>query len=140
MLSDNSREIDAAAPDSADVELLVCSTCRRAEGTAEADADAPRPGALLHAGLERTELPAGIQVRSVQCLSNCSQGCTIALRSPGRWTYVYGNIDPDTQLDTVVDGVTRYAATADGLVPWRERPQHFKKNCIARIPPIEVAS
>ncbi|MYH58038.1 MAG: metal-binding protein, partial [Boseongicola sp. SB0675_bin_26] len=24
-----------------------------------------------------------------------------------------------------------------GLVPWRERPEHFRKNCIARIPPIE---
>ena len=137
MLSENSSETDAAAPNSADVELLVCSTCRRGEA---ADANVPRPGALLHAGLEGTVLPAGIQIRAVQCLSNCSQGCTIALRSPGRWTYVYGNLDPETQLETVVDGVTRYAATVDGLVPWRERPQHFRKNCIARIPPIEGAS
>ena len=66
------------------------------------------------------------------------RGCTIALRSPGRWTYVYGNIDPAAQLETVVEGVTRYAATPDGLVPWRERPEHFRKNCIARIPPLEV--
>ena len=125
------------AAQGAEVELLVCSTCRKGE---PADPDAPRPGAILHAGLEGAELPAGIRVRSVACLSNCTQGCTIALRSPGRWTYVYGNIDPETQIETVVDGVTRYAATADGLVPWRERPQHFKKNCIARIPPIEVVS
>ena len=137
MPTELANNFDANAPNSAQVELLVCSTCRKGE---TADPEAPRPGATLLAGLEAAEWPVGIQVRSVQCLSNCSQGCTIALRSSGRWTYVYGNIDPETQIDTVVDGVTRYAATANGLVPWRERPQHFKKNCIARIPPIEVAS
>ena len=137
MPSSDMTENDTPAPIGAGVELLVCSTCRRGE---PADAEAPRPGAQLHAGLTGSALPDGIEVRSVECLSNCSQGCTIALRSPGRWTYVYGNIDPETQVETVVDGVTRYAATADGLVPWRERPQHFRKNCIARIPPIEGAS
>lgn len=137
MPSRETAENAAVAPDSATVELLICSTCRRDEA---GDSEAPRPGALLHAGLEGANFPAGVEIRSVQCLSNCSQGCTIALRSPGRWTYVYGNIDPETQLETVVDGVTRYASTTDGLVPWRERPEHFRKNCIARIPPIEVAS
>lgn len=128
----------------AEVELLICSTCKQnitsdAPGQAPS-AGTPRPGAVLHAKLSNAELPSGVRVRAVECLSNCSQGCTIAVRGPGRWTYIYGNIDPETQVDTVVDGVTRYAATLDGLVPWRERPQHFKKNCIARIPPIEVAS
>ena len=28
----------------------------------------------------------------VECLSNCARGCSIALRGPGRWTYVYGNL------------------------------------------------
>ena len=39
--------------------------------------------------------------------------------------------------EIIVDGVTRYHNAADGLVPWRERPEHFRKNCIARIPPLE---
>lgn len=133
----NANKLETDAPVGAPVELLVCSTCRKGE---IADPDVPRPGAVLHAGLANVELPEGIQVRAVECLSNCSQGCTIAVRSEGRWTYIYGNIDPATQLETVVDGVTRYASTKDGLVPWRERPEHFRKNCIARIPPIEVAS
>ena len=137
MPSDNLLAKPPKRQANATVELLVCSTCRKGELP---DPDAKRPGAILHGRLEDTELPDGVQVRAVECLSNCSQGCTIALRSPGRWTYVYGNIDPETQVETVVDGVARYAATPDGLVPWRERPQHFRRNCIARIPPIEVAS
>ena len=137
-MSIQKQESDRATPATlADVELLVCSTCKQGNPS---EPDAPRPGALLYDRLTKVALPSGVRVRAVECLSNCSQGCTIAVRSQGRWTYIYGNIDPETQVETVVDGVTRYAATADGLVPWRERPQHFKKNCIARIPPIEVAS
>ena len=144
MLSPDIERDAAALPSSsapvastveAEVELLVCSTCKIGELP---EPDALRPGAVLHQKLATAALPAGVRVRAVECLSNCSQGCTIAVRSPGRWTYIYGNIDPETQVETVVDGVTRYAATVDGLVPWRERPQHFKKNCIARIPPMDV--
>ena len=29
-----------------------------------------------------------------------------------------------------------YAATPDGIVPWRERPEIFRKRVIARVPPL----
>ena len=116
------------------VELLVCTTCRKGQEMAP---DAVRPGAALHAALAG-QVPAGVRLRAVECLSNCSAGCTIVLRGPGRWSYVYGNLDESAHVDTVLDGAARYAATPDGLVPWRERPEHFRKNCIARIPPLEA--
>ena len=115
----------------APVELLVCTTCRMG---LPAEEGARRPGGLLADAL-RERLPEGVRLRETECLSNCSRGCTVALRGPGRWSYVYGNLQPD-QAGTVADGAARYAATPDGLVPWRERPEHFRKNCIARIPPI----
>lgn len=118
----------------APVELLVCVKCRA--GT-EVEADGERPGARLHEALAG-DVPEGVTLRAVACLSNCDHGCSVALRGgPRRWTYVYGNLAPDL-ADTVREGVSRYRDTADGLVPWRERPQHFRKNCIARIPPLEV--
>lgn len=79
----------------------------------------------------------GVQVIPVECLSNCSRGCTVALRAPGRWTYVYGNLDPAQHLPALAEGAAKYLAAPDGLVPWRERPEQFRKNCIARIPPLE---
>jgi predicted metal-binding protein len=124
--------IDVTAP----VELLVCTTCKR-EGM---DPEAERPGAVLHRALSAGGLPANVVLRPVECLSNCNHGCSIVLRGgPRRWTYVYGNLAEDA-AGVVVDGASRYAATADGLVPWRERPEHFRKNCIARIPPLEPAN
>lgn len=120
--------------DFAPVELLVCTTCRKGQELPDTE---ERPGALLHRALAAGELPEGVSLLGVECFSNCDHGCSIALRGGSRrWTYVYGNLDPSS-ADMILDGVARYRATSDGLVPWRERPEHFRKNCIARIPPIE---
>lgn len=117
----------------APAELLVCTTCRRGLPAEEGDA---RPGALLHMALARAGLPQGITLKPVECLSNCDHGCSIVLRGgPARWTYVYANLDAAGDVATIVDGAAKYHATADGLVPWRDRPVHFRKNCVARIPP-----
>jgi len=118
----------------APVELLVCTTCRRGQPT---DADGPRPGAVLHATLADRDVPEGVTLRGVECLSNCDSGCSIVLRGgQDRWTYVYGNFDETTDADMILEVAGRYHDTPDGLVPWRERPVHFRKNCIARIPPV----
>ncbi len=115
------------------VELLVCTRCRRDREIPE---DVERPGASLYRRLSGMPMD-GVTVIPVECLSNCGQGCTIALRGPGRWTYVYGSLDAEAHVDTVREGAAKYAGTPDGLVPWRTRPEHFRKNCIARIPPME---
>jgi predicted metal-binding protein len=121
----------------APVEVLVCVTCRSSVPAYQAeDAEAPRAGAALLAALTGAGLPETVRVMPVECLSNCTRGCTVALRAPGRWSYVYGNLDV-SMTDVLVEGVARYAAAPDGLVPWRERPEHFRKNCIARLPPLE---
>ena len=114
------------------VELLVCVTCKRED----MDPAAPRPGRVLADALSGA-MPEGVILRETECLSNCTRGCTVALRGPGRWTYVYGNLAPE-QAETVTDGAAKFRAAPDGLVPWRERSEHFRKNCIARIPPLEA--
>ena len=114
------------------VELLVCVKCK---GLRDPSDDVERPGSILHRRLAEQELD-GVTVTPVECLSNCKRGCTIALRGEGRWTYVYGAFDETGDLAPIRDGAARYRDTSDGLVPWRERPEHFRKNCIARIPPI----
>ena len=119
---------------SGDVEILVCIRCRSER---EANNDAERDGAVLYRRLVE-EPPEGMRVIPVECLSNCSRGCTIALRGPGRWTYVYGAFDERAPLDAIHEGAEKYGATRDGLVPWRERPEHFRKNCIARVPPLDI--
>ena len=115
-----------------DVTIFVCVTCKRAD-----DADA-RPGAALFEAL-RERLARGpardVALRAVECLSVCKRPCTVALAGAGKWTYVVGDLDVEANLEDVVDAATKFAATNDGLIPWRERPRSFRKGVISRTPP-----
>ena len=117
------------------VELLICTKCRQAGVEPEGDA---RPGAALYAKVAETRID-GVAVTPVECLQNCDDGCSVALRGgPDRWTYIYGRFDLDQGPDLIREGAKAYAATQDGLIPWRQRSDHFKKNCIARVPPLHA--
>ena len=117
----------------APAELLVCVKCRKGQEIPE---EGLRPGEVLFGALSEKALPEGVRLTAVECLQNCDHGCTVALRGgAARWTYVFGNVDEVSHPDMLLDGAARYHATQDGLIPWRERPEHFKRNCVARIPP-----
>ncbi|MEA2829392.1 MAG: hypothetical protein QOF22_140 [Bradyrhizobium sp.] len=113
--------------------LYVCVTCLAGEDRETA----PRAGRRLHDALldahRRQDVPR-VRIVEAECLSNCNRGCSVALTAPGRWSYVYGDLG-EASVDDLLAGASRYAATADGLVPWRERPTIFRKGVIARIPP-----
>jgi predicted metal-binding protein len=113
-------------------EILVCIKCRKGQ---EIPADDRRPGRALYDALATRALPEGVTLRAVDCLQNCDHGCSVALRGGNRWTYVFGNVDEASQADMLVEGAALYHATQDGLIPWRARPEHFKRNCVARVPP-----
>lgn len=113
--------------------LHVCITCKAGEPVPEGEA---APGAKLHAALAAAGVPEGVRIVPVECLSACSQGCSVALSAAGKWSYVYGRLTEGDAAD-IIAGATAYAATADGIVPWRERPVIFRKQSLARIPPME---
>jgi predicted metal-binding protein len=114
--------------------LFVCMTCKAGEPLEEGQV---APGALLHAGLLAGDVPDSVRVQGVECLSACNNGCAVALSAPGRWTYVYGRLTL-ADIPDILSGAAAYAASPDGIVPWRERPQIFRKQSLARIPPLEA--
>jgi predicted metal-binding protein len=111
--------------------VYVCVTCRRA---GEADSE-PTPGALLAAAAERAAAGSQVEVRRLRCLANCTRGPSAALRANGSWTYVFGGLD-ETCADALIAGARLLACAADGILPWRERPDILKRGLIARVPPI----
>jgi predicted metal-binding protein len=127
------QEAISASSDTA-VTLYVCVTCRAGE---EGEAT-PRAGRRLHDALTETQRHQDgaprFRIVETECLSNCNRGCSVALTGPGRWSYIYGDLSL-ASVDDLIAGASRYAATEDGLVPWRERPTIFRKGVIARIPP-----
>jgi predicted metal-binding protein len=113
--------------------LYVCKTCRAGQPVTEGEAC---PGARLHAALAEMPAPDGVIVRAAECLSACDHGCSVALSKPGAWSYVYGRMTSDDAAE-ILRGAALYAGAPDGLVPWRDRPVIFRKQSLARIPPME---
>lgn len=119
-----------------DLTIHVCTACRRARADLPDGYD--QPGLVLAERLAEQLKAKGsaIPVLPVECLCVCKRPCTIALSADGKWTYLIGDLDTDTHLDEIVGAAEAYAASANGIVPWKERPQSFRKGVVARVPPL----
>ena len=120
---------DTAGADAA--VIYVCVTCRH---PGEPDSD-PRPGEVLAAATAQAAEGSGVVVRKVRCLANCTRGLSGAVRCNGSGTYVFGGLDIGCGA-ALVAGARLLAGAADGIMPWRGRPEPLKRGLIARVPPI----
>ena len=110
--------------------LLVCVTCKSAES---------RLGTDLFAALgERLAAEGDIALTPIECLSVCKRPCTVALAASGKWTYVVGDLTRESHLEDIIAAARRYAASPEGIVPWRERPLSFRKGVVSRTPPLAL--
>jgi predicted metal-binding protein len=122
--------------------VLVCITCRTAADFSQVGAvdsavpEPARPGLIL---AEATAVAASnapdISVQRVRCLGNCGRGLSAAIRCDHAWTYVFGGLDATRDGLTLIAGARLLAGAADGIMPWRNRPEPLKRGLIARIPP-----
>ena len=114
-----------------DVTILVCRTCR---DSSHSDS-LPRPGALLAAATRQIATPDDIPVADIECLGNCKRRLSAALLKKNAWSYVFGDLTPESAADLVA-GARLFATSADGLLPWRGRPDSLKRGLVARLPPL----
>jgi predicted metal-binding protein len=142
--------------------VLVCITCRPAAAPADThgadtpaaralDTDAcvvdalaadalaanePRPGLILaEAAAAAAANASDILVQRVRCLANCDRGLSAAIRCDNAWTYVFGGLEASRDGLALIAGARLLAGAADGIMPWRGRPEPLKRGLIARIPP-----
>ena len=113
--------------------IYVCITCRR-QGDPE---NGSAPGLRLAEATSRAAEGTGIAVRRVRCLANCNRALSAAIRRDGAWTYVFGGLAPERDGAALIEGARLFARAADGLMPWRGRPDILKRGLIARVPPID---
>ncbi|MCC9621516.1 DUF1636 domain-containing protein [Thalassospira sp. MA62] len=115
--------------------LNICMTCTASNAEERTD---PRHGQHLFDRVQQAcqdkDLP--FDLHPVECLTNCKSGCSVALNGPGKWGYVYGNVDPETMIADLCELAEKYAQSDNGIVAWRERPESLRRNVIARIPPL----
>lgn len=126
---------EAARETAPAVTLFICTTCR-APGN-DAPSDAERDGARLLASACATSVPEGVAVEGVSCLANCKRALSAAMVRRDGWTYVFGDLSPDSAADLLA-GAALLAGSQDGLMPWRGRPDALKRGMVARIPPLSL--
>jgi predicted metal-binding protein len=119
--------------------VVVCNTCRVSAEERETP-DGVRGGALLASALREiaAQIPGGtgVAIQEMPCLFNCTQHCSIHLRAPGKIGYVLGRFEPTAEAArAILDYAVAYAASDEGVVPYRQWPEGVKGHFIVRIPP-----
>ena len=121
--------------------LSICTSCRDGREAV----DGSRGGTRL-AQVVVTQLGARAatqpKLRGVQCMSQCKRPCIASLSSHDRFTYVFGDIDPENpeHVDALFELVVRYKTTPEGFLKRRERPEALRSNILCRLPPLRTGS
>jgi predicted metal-binding protein len=118
--------------------IIICTNCKIATETTESP-EAPFAGARLADAAQSLPDTEDVEIVRIKCLANCSRGPSVAMRHANTWTYIFGNIDPEADAQSLVEGARLLATSPDGLMPWKGRPTCLKKGLIARIPPLDFA-
>jgi predicted metal-binding protein len=111
--------------------LHICTTCRG--GHAEAEGAKRRGQVLFDAVADLLADENDVDLRGVECLAICAQGCSAALAMPGRWSYLLHGLEPDHAADLLVYARS-YAASATGTVMPSRRPASLRDVIHGRVP------
>ena len=114
--------------------IYVCVTCR-AEGEPALPLEGRAGRRLFGALAAEIGHDPTLDLVPVECLSVCKRPCTVSFAAPGKWTYVYGDLPPETAASLLVEAARLYAIAPDGLIPWKQRSDAIKKGVVARVPP-----
>lgn len=99
-----------------------------------------RPGYDLIAKLRHAIDAAGpavtakFEISGVACMAGCDRPCTVAYYGTGKATYLFGDVDPDVNIDDLVAFAAQYAEPGDGWCSSTQRPASLRASTLARIP------
>lgn len=121
-----------------DHQITICTSCRHT-GTS------CRPGYALIERLRQAIAMAGdsvsdgFEVSGVACMAGCDRPCTVAYHASRKATYLFGDIDPDTDIDDLVRFAELYATLEDGWCSSPQRPGKLRDTTLARVPAAMLA-
>ena len=113
--------------------ITICTSCRH-KGTE------CRPGYELIERLRQAiaeagnAVPEAFEISGVACMAGCDHPCTVAYHGTKKATYLFGDIDPETDIDDLVTFAKQYAYLHDGWCSSVDRPGKLRKSTLARVP------
>lgn len=121
--------------------LSICTTCRDGR---EADCGTRGGLRLARAVVARSSdrQTENLHLRGVRCMSQCKRPCVASFSAYGRFTYVFGDLDPDTpgHIDALLDLAARYIRAPEGFLLRNQRPEPLQASILGRLPPMGSAS
>ena len=92
--------------------------------------------------LNKNLLKKQVNLRGINCMSNCKRACTISLTAKKSFTYIFGDIDPENSeySESLVELVSKYILSSEGFLRRRDRPMLFQSSILGRLPPIQCNS
>lgn len=104
--------------------IVVCTTCEGLGGAPFA--------ACLRDGLAARGLAMDVQEHD--CMSNCGKPQSVAFAGDGKATYLFGGIDPKTDLDDTLAFAAMYDASPDGWIEDAPGAGRLRFCLIGRVP------
>ena len=92
--------------------------------------------------LNKNLLKKQVNLRGINCMSNCKRACTISLTAKISFTFIFGDIDPENSeySESLIELVSKYSLSSDGFLRRRDRPLLFQSSILGRLPPIQSNS
>lgn len=118
--------------------ITICTSCKHKGSNC-------RPGFelidRLRTAIEQAgdAVPEAFEISGVACMAGCDHPCTVAYHGTKKATYLFGDIDPDTDIEDLVAFATQYAYLHDGWCSSVDRPGKLRKTTLARVPAAIIA-
>ncbi|OHV83876.1 DUF1636 domain-containing protein [Ensifer sp. LCM 4579] len=107
--------------------VFAIAVCNRCGG-------ASQPGAELAAHLMPLGPGEGFRVETVVCFAGCERPLAVAFTAPAKAAFLFGDIDPVADADSLVSFGRLYRDLSDGWCRESERPAGLRGKTLARIP------
>ena len=119
--------------------LSICLSCRDGREEIYMTRGGRRFAKIL---LNKNLLKKQVNLRGINCMSNCKRACTISLTAKKSFTYIFGDIDPENSeySESLIELVSKYSLSSDGFLRRRDRPLLFQSSILGRLPPIQSNS
>ncbi|HEY6633160.1 MAG TPA: DUF1636 domain-containing protein [Rhizobiaceae bacterium] len=107
--------------------IIVCTRCRDPlDGAAAAE--------TLLSRLQASGGFDGFAIETVACMAGCDRPLAVGFRAEGKASFLFGDINPDTDVDALSGFAGLYRALPDGWCSEAQRPAGLRGKTIARIP------
>jgi len=118
--------------------LFVCKSCDRS--SEERPKNQPTDGTILLDkinSLYNEKLASDdLEIKPVESLWACSQGCVVSVSSPDKPTYLFVNLPPEESPTALLEFMQLYIKSRKGNIAGKKFPKLLQSAIFAQIPPV----